>query len=155
MGLLDLVIPTLDVEVSPGSAFAVRGLSPNDAMHLYYRHAGQLSSLFDQFAGKVKAGDEVSEGDVLAAGAQMISATPLLMAEIIALAADGDPSDVEGFAKVVSKAMDLNVGVQMDALQKIGAQTFSSDMPPGKFFGLVIEMARSAKAVLNQSAPKT
>jgi len=148
-----VVIPTEKVQVPGGGEFAVRGMSLNDALQLYYRHAGQLSDLFDQFAGKVKAKEAVAEGEVLQAGVQMIGATPLLMAEIIALSMDADPTDVEGFTACVQNLLRLSLGVQMDALQKIGALTFTSDMPPGKFLSLVLATAQSATASL--SAPKT
>lgn len=152
MGLRDLVIPTETVKVSGSGEFAVRGLSPQDALRLYYRHAGELSALFDQFAGKVKSKKPVAESEVLEAGVALVKGAPLIMAEIIALASDGDPDDVEGFSEIVSLALKLSASVQMDALQKIGNLTFSSDMPPGKFFGLVLAMAQSATAALNQRA---
>ena len=148
MGPLNLIVPT-DTVAGLGE---IRGLSPNDGLTLYYRHAGELSKLFDQFAGKVKAKERVAESEVLQAGAAMVSGAPLIMAEIIVLALDGDPADVEGFARNVSQVMRMSAGMQMDALQKIGELTFSSDMPPGKFFGLVLSMAQSATAVMNPRA---
>lgn len=144
-----LVIPTATVEVAGGESFTVRGLSPNDALQLYYRHAGQLSALFDQFAGKVKAKEAVAESDVVQAGVAMVSGAPLIMAEIIAIGMGAKPDDIEGFAEIVTNLLDAPAGLQMDALQKIGGLTFSSDMPPGKFFGLVLAMAQSATAALN------
>lgn len=146
MGPLNLIVPTENV----AGLGDVRGLSPSDGLALYYRHAGELSALFDQFAGKVKAKQAVPESDVLQAGVAMVSGAPLIMAEIIAIGLDADPSDVEGFAELVSTLMKMPAGMQMDALQKIGGLTFSSDMPPGKFFGLVLAMAQSATAALNQ-----
>jgi len=152
MGPFNLVIPTEKVEVAGGEPITVRGLSPNDGLQLYYRHSGQLSALFDQFAGKVKSKEPVAESDVIQAGVTMVSGAPLIMAEIIALAIGAKTDDIEGFAEIVSKLIDSPAGFQMDALQKIGKLTFSSDMPPGKFFGLVLAMAQSATAALNQKA---
>lgn len=143
--LANIVIPTDTVEIADGGKFAVRGISPEDALGLYYRHTGELSALFDKFAERAKAREEVSAMEV---GTAMVSGAPRIMAEIIALAADGDPRDAESFEQLVNVARKLPAGVQMDALQKIGALTFSSDMPAGKFFGLVVQMAQSATAVL-------
>ena len=81
MGPLNLIVPTENV----AGLGDVRGLSPSDGLALYYRHAGELSALFDQFAGKVKAKQAVPESDVLQAGVAMVSGAPLIMAEIIAV----------------------------------------------------------------------
>jgi len=148
MGLRDLVIPTELVKVAD-EGFPVRGLSPNDALDLYYRHAGELSALFDQFTARVKAGESA---DAMEVGTAMVGGAPQIMAEIIALASDSDPRSPD-WPLDVAQALRLPAGVQMDALEKIGRLTFTSDMPPGKFFGLVISMAQSATAALH-SAPK-
>jgi hypothetical protein len=147
MGLRDLVIPTALVTLSSDSGFTVRGLSPNDALGLYYRHAGELSALYDKFAGQVRGGAEILSGDILQAGVGIVSGTPRVMAEIIVLACDISPSDAD-WDLWVANVLRFPAGVQMDALQKIATLTFSSDMPPGKFLGLVLEMARSAQAAL-------
>lgn len=144
MGLRNLVIPTELVKISDGEGFAVRGLSPNDAIGLYHRHAGQLSTLFDQFSKRAKAAEATS---VLEVGTAMVSGAPQIMAEIVALASDSDPNGDDWTADV-AVALRLPAGVQMDALEKIGRLTFTSDMPAPKFFGLVLEMAKSATAVM-------
>ena len=153
MGPIELVIQTQTVEY-PGGTFAVRGFSPNDALTLYLRHAGELSKLFDQFANqaKVEGADAVTAASTLEAASSMVAGTPLLMAEILAVAMDADPADIEGFTKIVSSVLKLPIGVQMDALNKIADMTFTSDMPLGKFLTLVLSMAQSATAAL--SAPK-
>lgn len=146
MGLRDLIIPTALVKVAD-SGFTVRGLSPADALGLYYRHAGELSNLFEQFAGKVRAGLDVADGDVLQAGISMVNGAPQIMAEIIALGSESDPTGPDWDADV-GVALRLPAAVQIDALQKIAELSFSSDMPPGKFFGLVLQMAKSTQAAL-------
>lgn len=148
MGLRDLIIPTERVEVAD-SYFTVRGLSPNDALGLYYRHRGQLSAMFEQFSARAKA--EVAV-DVTEFGASLVGGAPQIMAEIIALASNSDPRG-EDWDGDVGVALTLSAGVQMDALEKIGRLTFTSEMPPKKFFGLVLAMAQSATAAM--SAPKT
>jgi len=147
-GLLDLVIPTDVVKVS-GGEFSVRGLSPDDGLQLYYRHASDLSALFDQFAGKLRGDAEVEPSEVLEAGSAMVSGAPQLMAEIIALANGASVAEDDSFNMVVAFAKQLPAGVQVDALQKIAALTFSSDMPPGKFVGLVLAMVRSTTAAIS------
>jgi hypothetical protein len=160
MGLRDLVIPTEVVKVADGE-FTVRGLSPNDALGLYYRHAGQLSALFDQFTARSRTGEDVNVAEV---GTSLVGGAPQIMAEIIAVASGSraprldEPDIVKRAAQEtewlldVQKAIDLPAGAQMDALEKVGKLTFTSEMPPKKFFGLVLAMAQSATAAIN--APK-
>lgn len=151
MGLRDLAIPTAEVTVSPGSKFAVRGFSLNDALGLYYRHTGQISNLFDEFAGRVKAGGSVTASDV---GVALTSGAPRVLAEIIATAY-GLKADASNWDEEVSAVVDFPAAVQIDALQKIADLTFSSDMPPGKFAGLVLAMARSALAARSNPSSLT
>lgn len=138
MGLRDIAIPKATVTVAD-QEFQVRGLSPEDAMGLYYRHAGQLSTLFDEFVNKTKSGTPVEAMDV---GAALVSGAPRIMAELICIAADD--SDEETIATVLK----FSAGVQVDALLKIADLTFREDMPPEKFAALVVAMARSAGASL-------
>jgi hypothetical protein len=150
MGLRDLTIPTATVQVADES-FIVRGLSPNDALGLYSRHAGQLSALFDEFSGKVKAEQPVEANDF---GAALLGGAPRLLAEVIAIANGGDPGRPEEWEADVAQALRFPAGVQMDALQKVADLTFSSDMPPPKFFGLVLALAQSATAQLQSAGLK-
>jgi hypothetical protein len=152
MGLRNLNLPTSVVKVADGVEFTVRGFSPNDALGLYYRHSGQLAALFDQFAAKAKASNgEVDRADVAAIGTTLVSSAPVIMAEVIAIAEGSNPA-ADDFGEDVAAAMRLTAGVQLDALQKIGELTFSSDMPPGKFAAVVLGLAQSATASL--SSPK-
>lgn len=146
MGLRDIVIPVSLVAVGD-SSFTVRGLSPRDALGLYHRHAGELSALFDQFTGRANAGENVISADVLQAASSLVDGGPLIIAEIIALASDANPATADWYTDVAI-AERLPFPVQFDALQKIGQLTFSSDMPPGKFIGLVLQMAQSTQAAL-------
>lgn len=143
MGLRNLTLPCHVVTVADGVTFTVRGLSPDDALGLYFRHAGQLSALFDQFAVK----GAVTRDDVSAVSTVVIGSAPRVMAEIIAIASGSEPED-DTFEDDVKAALRLSAGVQMDALQKTADLTFSSDMPPGKFAAVVLALARSAAASL-------
>lgn len=148
MGLRNLVIPTELVKVSDGEGFTVRGLSPYDVLSVYSRHAGDLSALFDRFKQTAKISSD-GENDIAKIAAGLVKGTPHIMAEIIALASDSDPDGVE-LESDVAIARKLSLGIQSDALERIGRLTFTSDMPPKKFFGLVLAMLGSATAVLQK-----
>lgn len=150
MGLRDLVIPTELVKISDSDGFAVRGLTPSDVLGLYQRHAGDLSSLYDKFVGKANSGEGFNSGEVLAS---LLSGAPHILGEIIALATDSDPRGTDWAADCMI-AVRLPAGAQVDALEKIGRLTFTSDMPAPKFFGLVIQMAQSATAVIANVPPQ-
>ena len=75
----------------------------------------------------------------------------LLMANkerALALAAGSDPTDEENFAGDVGIARKLNIAEQIDALEKIGEQTFTSDMPPGKLLALVLKAMQAGTSAL-------
>lgn len=142
-------IPMKTVEVADGVNFTVRGISPADALGIYFRHSGDLSALYDEFAGKVKKG-KPDVVDVRALGENMVAGTPRVLAEIIAVAADGDPAGDEWEADVAT-ALKFSAGVQMDALEKIASLTFTSAMPPKNFLAVVVKLAGSATAALTPS----
>lgn len=138
------------VDVADGESFTVRGISPADALGIYFRHAGELSALYDEFAEQTKKKGEPASVDVRNIGENMVAGSPRVLAEIIAVAADGDPQGDE-FEADVAVALKFSVGVQMDALEKIAELTFTPAMPPGKFLAVVIRLAGSATAALNKS----
>jgi hypothetical protein len=150
MGLRDVVIPRATITIPNGGSFAVRALSPNDALQLYYRHAGQLSYLFEIFAKKAAADGtgNITPDQIVVAGSGLIAETPSIMAEVISIAAGEDPGNTAEFDDAVKVVLQFPAGVQMEALGKIAELTFTSDMPPGKFLSLVLLMARSATASL-------
>lgn len=151
MGLQGLLLETAIVTVSEKGGFEVRGLSPYDITALVMRHRGELSAMFDQFAAKVKSGEAVDPA-VLIAG--VLETAPDIIAEVVALGSGSDPADVENWQKDVTIARTLPLGVQTDAVQKIGGLTFTSDMPPGKFLSVVVSAMQSASATLNPNTPK-
>ena len=151
MGLRDL-IPTAEVKVSDAGSFSVRGFSPNDTFLLYHRHRGQLAAMFEQFAGEVQKKGKKGKGDVnedlIQVGTSLIGNAPQVMAEVIVLAMGVKPEN-EDFDAEVRAALDLPAGVQMDALQKIADLTFTSDMPPGKFLAVVVQLLQSSTAAIS------
>jgi hypothetical protein len=168
MGLRNLPIPTKTVEVADGVTFTVRGFSPNDALSIYHRHRGELSTMFDDLVGEVKKGGKKAKAvdveQVKAFGANMVSGAPRIMAEIIAIASGSvapsstlrDEAELarltEEFEADVEAALKLSAAVQMDALQKIGDLSFTPEMPPGKFLAVVVRLAHSATAAMTPSS---
>lgn len=150
MGLRDIVIPTKAVRVAD-QEFTVRGLSPLDAFGLYQRHAGELSALFEQFRSQAEAG---AITDPAAFGAELLSGAPQIMAEIVASASDCDPQG-EDWPVVMATTLRLPASVQLDALQKVADLTFTSEMPAPKFLGLVLQMAKSAAAGIENANPSS
>jgi hypothetical protein len=132
------VIPTLDVEISDGESFSVRGIGLDDAMAIYYRHEGELSEWFDRIAGLGNGGPALSLTQTGAIGQTLINSIPGLGGEIIA-AGSGSLDD-----ETVAIARALPLGAQADALAKIGQLTFTRAMPPKKFLETVIRAVQGA-----------
>lgn len=156
-GLRHLPLPHRTVEVAEGASFTVRGFSPDDALAIYHRHTGELSRLFDEFAGVAKGKAKVEVDEIKAftnsVGMNMVHGAPRVIAEIIAVAAGGNPQDEDEFNQDVSVALKLPAGAQLDALQKIGELTFTSEMPPGKFLAVVVKLAGGTAAALTPALP--
>lgn len=141
MGLRSIPLPRELVKVSGSEGFQVRGLSPDDIMRLFYRHRGQMSALFDQFAGSEAA----AEGGASALGQILYQGAPQVVAEAILLAADVDP-DADDFDAEIAHTRRFPAAVQLDALEKIGNLTFTSDMPLPKFLAVVLNALNGATA---------
>lgn len=149
MSLRNIPIPKREVTLADDVSFTVYGLSPNHALGLFQRHRVELAMLFEQIIGNGGVTDET----VAQATGLLLNSAPLLMAEIIALAAGGSPLDlaeiepgVTGWQADLLKASQLPAPVQLDALQKIGDLTFTTEMPPKKFLGaLTVMMAKGAQ----------
>jgi hypothetical protein len=158
--LRNLTFPTVTVETAGGS-FAVRGLNPDMVVGLYNRHRGELSTLFDFFVARATE-DAAAEMDVASLIEQMLAQSPLVMAELIALASGSKPTDTHveqdletnadlltDWERDVAMSRALPRPVQLDALQKIAEQTFTSDMPAGKFLAVVIKAAGATTATVS------
>lgn len=147
------VAPKRAIKVPDADSFDVRGYSFNDALGLYFRHAGAMSALFSRFAGTAE-----SDGAALIAAesitAAMIGTAPGMVAEIIAVGAGAVPES-EQWEADLAWAEKLPAGSQMAALQTIGDLTFTSDMPPGKFVAVVLEMAKGATAMMLRPLAET
>ncbi len=163
-------IPELVVNISDSEGFAVRGLTPYQVFSLYSRHSGELSSLFDRVMASVKDTGQPESGDIEEMVIGLLKETPTLLAELIVLGSGGDPAapgdavvmgiggeplTLPKFDAAVYLAKHLTLSVQADALDKIGTLTFTSDMPPGKFFALVIQLATAVTGAIKDNSPQT
>lgn len=134
MTLRNITIPKAVISVG-GDLFAVSGITANQVFNLYRRHREDLSQLFENLAGR----GTVEASDMLNSIEGIIAMFPDLVAEVITMAA-GDKPDTEGWDESVANAAALPFPVQTDALMKIGELTFSPEMPPKKFFALLVGM---------------
>lgn len=111
----------------------VRGLSPTDIVQLIQINRPAIEELFNRFSGREP--ETIDDADVAEAGLSMIEAAPGLVAHIIALAADA----LDQFDQVLV----LPVGVQVEALEKIGKLTFSAGGGPKKVMALAMKLFQS------------
>lgn len=130
MSLRNITIPKREVLVG-SDKFTVSGVSADQVFGLYSRHREDLAVLFDNLAGRVEG------PSILTSVEGIITQFPLVIAEGIALASGGRP-DSEHWEEEVEVARSLPLPVQVDALMKIGELTFSPEMPPKKFFALLV-----------------
>ncbi len=151
MALRDIVIQTKEVSLGGGQSFTVSGITANQVFGVFFRHQNELTPIFDQ----ITSGEEVTlEG--------MVASFPLLVAEIIALGAGGnpfdtapynseDPNSITNWQADLRAASSFPFPVQAEALSKIADLTFTPEMPPKKFFGLLLQMVQGAKASASQT----
>lgn len=157
-GLRHIVKPQAEVSLADGQSFTVSALSPNHIFGLYHRHRGELGSLYDAITGGAKDAETIAAFSV-----HLFNNAPMLLAEIVALAAGANPFDespidpenpegVNAWQAEVAAAAGLPFPAQVDALNKIGELTFTSEMPPKKFLGVLLEMMRGARTVVMEPA---
>lgn len=136
MGLKDLTIPSVPVK-TPGGEFSVRGLSLNDITYVLQRHAVEVAQVISAVESNQGA---VSNELVSELAVTMIQSAPSLAADIIAVAA-GEPDQV-------ATVRALPFPVQLDAIEKIGNQTFEVYGGPGKALEAVIRLAKGTTSLL-------
>ncbi len=150
MALRNLIIPRLEVSVDGEQSFSVTGITATQVFNLYIRHREQLKDLYDKLAGNNPDGSAI-----LNSVEGIIVSFPVLVGETIAIASGSNPFDetpayanepdgLTNWQADLNAAMQLSLPVQVDALFKIGELTFSPDMPPKKFFGLLVAMIQQA-----------
>lgn len=127
MALKDLVIPTIQVQVSADEELVVRGLALNSVVHLLRTQGAALQDMY----ASVTAGD-VNAFDVNELAVAMLDAAPTLAAHIIACAV-GEPDEWE-------KVYALPAPVQLDLLEAAGTLTFAVEGGPKKVMETVIRL---------------
>jgi len=144
MGSLKQVVAQVATVKSAGGDFSVGPLSGADVLSLFIVHRQSVDRLFAMYAG----GKETV--DIFAVLAIEV---PELGAEVIARAAAN--ADGEGGAALddvyLSAARRLDVGAQLDAIEKVGALTVSSAGGLGNMVALIERMAGS----INQGEKST
>lgn len=149
MGLRNLTFPTVAVQTS-GGPLPVRGLSLDHILGLFYRHRDDVTAFYQSVIDK--RGTELTANNVTGVALKMIDAAPTMVAEAIAIASGSNPLDPE-FTGDVGIARALSLAEQLDALEKIASQTFTSDMPPGKVFALVLQAMQAGTSALQPGLP--
>lgn len=145
MALADFDTATEEVALPKGKSFSVRGICLDD-LTLLLRHRGaEIRAFFAKYnADPAKGGLPAAfSADV---GMTLLEAAPMLVAEIIACAAD-EPA-------MIAKAAKLPLNAQLDALEKIATLTFDAEGGPKKFIEAVIRVMSGTTDLmidLNQS----
>lgn len=131
MALKDIKIPTADVQVTTDSSFAVRGLSTFDIEHLVRTHGPALRELFDEFMnGDTKATKLVDLVPVLK---ELVTRAPLLVTDIIGLAADANEEELAILRK-------LPISILISALGTVAGMTLSIEGDLGKAVEMAIQV---------------
>lgn len=141
MGLKDLKIPTVDVLVSEGNSFPVRGLSSLDIEYLVRKHGSDLKELWDEFLENKVDLSKLEVGQILPIIKQVIGRVPSAMIDLIGLAADADEEDLVTLTK-------LPVGVQVEAVSRVLAITLNTDGDWSKTMETVMKMLGGANGAL-------
>lgn len=151
MGLRNLAFPTIEVQTS-GGPLAVRGLSLDHILGVFYRHREDVTALYSAALERGRSPLPVAADDITVIAIKLISNAPVIVGELIALASGSHPLG-EDFPGDVGIAMHLSVAEQIDALEKIAGQTFTSDMPPGKIFALLLQGIQAGVGAVKNSLP--
>jgi len=147
MALKDLVIPTVDVLVSEGNSFPVRGLSSIDIEYLMRKHGNDLKALWDEFLENKTDLTQMKVEDMWPLLKQVVSRVPEAMRDLIAVAADADESDLPKLAR-------LGMGVQATAVGQILGLTLGTDGDWSKILETVMKMVGGANGALAELLPK-
>ena len=126
-------LPVMDGDTE---AFTVRGLSLNAIVQLLVINRASIEELFDKFSGREV--DTIDETEIVNVGMGMIESAPGLVAHVIALGADA----TEHYDEIVN----LPVGLQIAALEKIGELTFAAGGGPKKMLALALKLMRSGQS---------
>lgn len=141
MALKDLVIPTVDVVISGGNSFPVRGLSSIDIEWLLRKHGDDFKTIWDEFLENDVKLTELRLEQIGPMIKQVISRIPNAMRDLIGVAADADEDDLVVLGK-------LPIGVQVSAVSQIVAITLNVDGDWSKTMETVMKMLGGANGAL-------
>lgn len=130
------------VNVAGGAGFDVGGLSLDSILRIFRRHSAELRGLFDKLVLGASGGPAISLEQASALGGALLGSAPQIAAEIIAEAAGYDEPEAAALFR------QLAGPVQLDALDKIAAKTFTSEMPPKKVLETVARMLSGVSLTL-------
>ncbi|HRJ64404.1 hypothetical protein [uncultured Brevundimonas sp.] len=139
MGLRDYELPTMTVNIDAANSFDVRGIAFEDITRLVNKHGPvcvMIYTKFQQTKGEIGLRPE-SVGQLLS---MAMGQFPEAVAELIAMAA-GEPD-------MAAKVQRLPIGVQLDAIEKIIALTFSGEADVKKLVETVTRMAEGVTTSL-------
>lgn len=136
MGIRDIVLPVEKVAVG-GDNFLVRGLSFTDITPIINRHFPVVAALFERFTADMQQNEGADFGEKIGSvGRVILEDAPQVLVEIIVAGLDEeDKDDVEALHGMVRR---LPMPAQMEALEKIGRLTFTSEAVVGKMVEMVI-----------------
>lgn len=120
----------------------VRGLSLNDIVQLMVVNRDAVEAMFGEFAGRDP--EQIKDTEITEVAMNLIETAPAMVAHIIALAADA----TDEFDNI----MKLPVGMQMDALEKVGGLTFTSGGGAKKMLALAWKMLPNAMSQKGRAA---
>lgn len=141
MALKDIIVPTVEVVISEGNSFPVRGLAAIDIEHLVRKHGSDLKGLWDEFIEKDLDLTKLSVGEIAPLLKQVIGRIPSAINDLVGLAADADDEDLKVLAK-------LPMGVQVSAVSQILSITLNTDGDWSKTLDTVMKMLGGANGAL-------
>ena len=139
MGLLDVVILRTKVEYGD-TEIVVRGISANDLMTAATDFAPQMALAFAQ----VSNSGSMASGDIKAKVLDIAKEFPELVAAIIALASDAYTP------KALDIARDLPFNTQLELIEGVFNNTFTSEADVKKLIESLTKMAVGASGALVQ-----
>lgn len=138
MALKDYVVPSAEVRIDANTTFTVRGISFKDMTDLAARHAPALALAYAKFV--VTKEDIGLRPETIGQIIYMVAEEfPEIVHSTIALAADE-----KGMETIIEK---LPVGVQLEALEKTVALTFSGEADIKKLVETITRMVQGVTAV--------
>lgn len=140
MGLKDLRLPSAEIPVPGGSSFTVRGLSTVELEDFYRKNREAVSEIYEKSIGSEQ---EPNWGLVISDAMKL---APGLIAEVIAVAAN-EPDEVES-------AKALPPGLQLKALERIGALTFSVETEGKNLIEIVAAFLENLNPLLEVTSRK-